>query len=158
MNDNLCAENPHEASCSGRRQFLVKATATAGGLVLSVSGARAQDKAMPAKQDAPAASDEFILKLSADSPLNKVGGAQTVTTSAGKVIVARTGESVFVAFSARCTHSGGPLSYDAKAQQFACPWHGSKFDASGQVVNGPARNPLKPFTTQPAVVINAKTS
>lgn len=50
------------------------------------------------------------------------------------------------AFLMRCTHQGGSLH--EKADQLACPRHGSKFNLDGAVVHGPAKNPLRQFDTR----------
>ena len=44
------------------------------------------------------------------------------------------------AISTTCTHLGCTVA--VTAQGFACPCHGSKFDASGKVVGGPAPRAL----------------
>lgn len=45
-------------------------------------------------------------------------------------------ESGFSALSLVCTHLG--CSVETDAQGFACPCHGSRFDADGKVMHGPA--------------------
>ncbi len=147
-----------QSDCGGRRDFLVKATALAGGLVLSLSGVDGiaqdkkdkKDKAM--KMDNSA--DETVLKLGADSPLAKVGGTQTVETKTGKIIVLRTGAEEFKAFTAVCPHKGGPIKYDEKTSQLFCPWHNSRFDTSGKVFKGPSKKDLPSLPTQEAVVVS----
>ncbi|MEW6636835.1 MAG: Rieske (2Fe-2S) protein [Actinomycetota bacterium] len=49
----------------------------------------------------------------------------------------------FVAYSAECTHQGCIVAYRDEGY-LACPCHGSVFSPSkdGEVVSGPARNPL----------------
>jgi cytochrome b6-f complex iron-sulfur subunit len=47
-----------------------------------------------------------------------------------------------VALSARCTHLGCTLNYDAVSNRFVCPCHGSVFTVSGNRVAGPARKDL----------------
>ncbi len=143
--------------CGGRREFLVKASAIAGGVVLSLSGLNAaQGQKEDSKKD-DTMTDDLVLKLDSSSPLSKVGGSQIFDTKSGKIIVIRNGETSFAAFSAKCTHKGGTLAYEAKTKQLACPLHGSRFDgANGSVVNGPASEPLPAFTTDSAVVVSLK--
>ena len=42
-----------------------------------------------------------------------------------------------------CTHLGGPLRWNEVEESFDCPWHGSRFDADGEVLEGPATRRLK---------------
>ena len=48
----------------------------------------------------------------------------------------------FNALSARCTHLGCTISYDAVSRQFKCPCHGSLFAISGKWISGPAKKDL----------------
>ena len=48
----------------------------------------------------------------------------------------------FNALSARCTHLGCTINYDAVSQQFKCPCHGSLFAISGKWISGPAKKDL----------------
>jgi len=146
-----------EKKCGGRREFLVKASAIAGSVVLSLSGLNAAS----AQKDDPKTDDsiaeDLVLKLDSASPLGKVGGSQVVDTKSGKIIVIRNGEMSFTAFSAKCTHKNGTLSYDDKTKQLVCPLHGSRFDgANGSVVKGPASQALASFMTDSAVVVSLK--
>ena len=137
-----------KADCSGRREFLVKAALMAGGIVLTLS-APSVGLAMPF--------EDVVVPIDDKSPLNKVGGTATVDSSAGKIIILRTGDAAFVALSAKCTHKGGPIKYDAEAKQFFCPWHGSKYNNEGKATDGPAPSPLKSYTatgTATSVTVN----
>jgi cytochrome b6-f complex iron-sulfur subunit len=42
-----------------------------------------------------------------------------------------------------CTHLGCTFPWNPAAQQFQCPCHGSRYSDDGQVVRGPANQPLK---------------
>ncbi len=127
------------ADCIGRREFLVKSAFVAGGLVLTLSGAGA---ALGSVGDGP----DIVVPIDDKSPLNKVDGSLTVDSAKGKIIIVRTGDASFVAFSAICTHKRGIVEYDAAKKQFECPKHHSKFDAAtGKVLDGPADEPLPSY-------------
>lgn len=51
----------------------------------------------------------------------------------------------YIALSSVCTHSGCQVSYNASANNLPCPCHGSLFNTSGSVLNGPADAPLKTY-------------
>ena len=124
----------------GRREFLVKAGLVAGATVLTVSSVGVGFGA--------ARFEDVIVPIAADGPLAKVGGSQILASSAGKIIVIRSGELKFAAFSARCTHKGTLLNYDGK--QLKCPNHGSKFSAEdGSVLGGPADTPVNSYPVKP---------
>jgi cytochrome b6-f complex iron-sulfur subunit len=122
--------------CSGRREFIVKSAMLAGGLVLTLSGAGS---------GFAAPFEDVTIAIDDKSPLNKVGGSATVESSAGKIVVARTGDTTFVAVAAKCTHKGGPIKYDSDAKQFLCPWHGSKYGTDGSNKGGPSDSPLASY-------------
>ena len=79
--------------------------------------------------------------------LATVGALALVRTSAGDVLAARTGAETFTALSAGCTHQSCEITGFA-GQIFVCPCHGSQFDSSGRVVQGPAAVALHQFQTQ----------
>ncbi len=124
--------------CTGRREFLVRSFFVAGGLLLSLKASASG-----------ASAEEIVVPVAADSPLSKVGGSVVVNSASGKVIVVRTGESEYAAYSAVCTHKRGIVEYEAAKKQFVCPKHGSTFDgATGNVVEGPADDPLPAYKTK----------
>jgi Rieske Fe-S protein len=58
----------------------------------------------------------------------------------------RTSRGVVMAFDSKCTHAGVPTS--VSGSQLKCPAHGSVFNPeSGEVVRGPAVEPLKSYRT-----------
>jgi nitrite reductase/ring-hydroxylating ferredoxin subunit len=74
-----------------------------------------------------------------------VGGAIEVKGPAGPTIVAQPTAGNVVAFSAKCTHKGGPLQVEGT--DLVCKWHGATFEAfTGKVVKGPATADLPAVT------------
>ena len=80
------------------------------------------------------------------SALGEVGGAALVESNAGVFLVTRTGATTFSAIDGVCTHEGCTIT-GADGSIFVCPCHGSRYNRSGQVVQGPARASLRQYTT-----------
>jgi cytochrome b6-f complex iron-sulfur subunit len=54
-------------------------------------------------------------------------------------------EGNYIALSSVCTHSGCEVTYNANNNNLPCPCHGSLFNISGSVLNGPADAPLATY-------------
>lgn len=127
-----------KAGWIGRREFLVKSGIFAGGAVLTVTALRSAASA--------AAFEDVTIVVGSDSALAKAGGSLITESSAGKIIVINEGAGKFAAFSARCTHKGSLVEYDAAAKKLKCPKHGSEFsESTGDVARGPAEDALKKY-------------
>lgn len=63
---------------------------------------------------------------------------------AGAAIVHRRADGTVQAWDARCTHLGCRLDRVVDGV-VVCPCHGSRFDAEGRVLNGPATRALQPL-------------
>jgi len=61
-----------------------------------------------------------------------------------KVACYRDEDSMVHEFSAMCPHLGGVVQWNSAEHTWDCPAHGSRFDALGRVVTGPANSDLKP--------------
>jgi Rieske Fe-S protein len=69
-----------------------------------------------------------------------VGGAKLEMLGGRAVILTQPVAGQPAVFLNRCTHAGCQLA--VSGTQLVCPCHGSTFDFTGQVVNGPATDPL----------------
>ena len=87
------------------------------------------------------------LTVDAGSPLASVGNAALVQAGNQSFLVARTGQSSFNVMTAVCTHEGCTIT-GFSSGRFVCPCHGSQFNTSGQVQEGPANRALRTFTAQ----------
>lgn len=91
------------------------------------------------------------LCLDLSDPTNKdlltPGGALVVDAGSDTIMVVRVSDTQVVAVSAICTHAGCENLYTASAMRFDCPCHGSQFSLTGSVLRGPARQPLRAYTT-----------
>ncbi len=59
------------------------------------------------------------------------------------VAASRDEAGVLRTLSARCTHLGCIVSWNRAEQSWDCPCHGSRFDAAGHVIQGPATRDLE---------------
>ncbi len=67
----------------------------------------------------------------------------TVLVSAARKVFVIHGSRGFYALSAVCTHLGCVTRHDSSRDRIVCPCHGSSFDLTGRVVEGPARSRLR---------------
>ena len=83
-----------------------------------------------------------------------VGGAVQVSLPSGgdPAFVLQLQAGTFTAFDAVCPHQACTVSFVSAADGFACPCHGSRFDAQGQLLAGPAPHGLTPV---PVTVVGA---
>lgn len=94
-----------------------------------------------------AAGGAVTVAIDSTSPLASVGGAALVDSPAGRFLVDRTGPDTFSALTAICTHQACTVT-GFENQNYVCPCHGSRFDTSGRVTNGPASRALASFPTR----------
>lgn len=74
--------------------------------------------------------------------LDEAGFLASKSFVAGQVIAIRDPENAdgVIALDSLCTHQGCTVAWENS--ELACPCHGSKFSASGEVTEGPADAPL----------------
>ena len=75
----------------------------------------------------------------------KNGEGAILREGAKKIAAYRGGNGTLHEFSAVCPHLGCIVRWDACEKTWDCPCHGSRFDALGRVVNGPAISDLEPI-------------
>jgi Rieske Fe-S protein len=134
---------------------LTGASAVAGVAALTACGADEPTATAPAPDESsadPTPTEEPSKTGGAEEPSQEpteplaqladipVGGALLVEVAGNPVVVSQPSKGNVVAFSAVCTHQGCTVAVGET--QLSCPCHGSTFDFSGKVVNGPAEEPL----------------
>ncbi len=90
---------------------------------------------------------EFGGVFSVDAATLPQKGTPPVLNTAGKYWLSNTNEGV-LAISAVCTHLGCLFAWNDANNRFECPCHGSKFQASGKYIEGPAPRSLDRFAIQ----------
>lgn len=82
------------------------------------------------------------------------GQPQRVTVAGGGVLyVTRTAKDSLLAVSAKCTHRGCEVGWDAADNQFHCPCHGAVFGTSGKNIHGTRRQPDELLPALPTVPV-----
>ena len=71
------------------------------------------------------------------------GQAAVVRDGLSKTATYRDDDGVLHQVSARCTHLGCVVGWNAGERSWDCPCHGSRFDVDGNVLQGPAVKPLE---------------
>jgi glycine/D-amino acid oxidase-like deaminating enzyme/nitrite reductase/ring-hydroxylating ferredoxin subunit len=72
------------------------------------------------------------------------GQAGIVRRGAGKAAAYRDDDGTLHLVSAVCTHLGCQVRWNEAERSWDCPCHGSRFDYTGQVIQGPAVKDLEP--------------
>ena len=72
------------------------------------------------------------------------GEGAVVSIDGKKVAAYRDSEGNALLLSARCRHRGCTVGWNEVAQTWDCPCHGSRYDARGKVIQGPATRDLVP--------------
>ncbi len=142
-----------------RREFVVRTISAAGLAVIGTSAvlltrcggtaptspAGSQVEALPTITGT-VANGAVSVTIAAGSPLAATGGVALVRSTAGDVLVTRTGDGTFSALSAICTHQACEITGHSGGT-FVCPCHGSQYDLNGTVLVGPAVVNLPRYAT-----------
>lgn len=75
--------------------------------------------------------------------LLETGGAAVIEAGGQKTGVYKDGTGTFYYLDLHCTHLGCEVSWNDGDQTWDYPCHGSRFNAKGEVIAGPAAEPLK---------------
>lgn len=76
--------------------------------------------------------------------LAKVGGYMVVKIKGRPILLIRDSKTSVRAIHPICSHQKTQVIYDHGSRKIVCPNHGSRFELSGKVLNGPAKKPLSP--------------
>ena len=125
----------HSCKCLNRRTFIVAGVGTllatsAGGIYGSV------------KSLYPTINYEPPLKAEIGLPEEFIGVSRRLVQVGGKKISVMKGDNGLYALIRNCTHMGCIPYLSDEEQIFRCPCHGSIFTLEGDVIKGPAPEPL----------------
>ena len=129
------------AGCMNRRQFLNATAASAASLIVVGCGDGEISGVSPEIIQLP--TGPVTIKVGDHAQLASTGVFVRVFSSIG---VKRTGPNAFLAMALVCTHQGCGVDITTDTQ-LDCPCHFSRFDGNGDVVRGPANDPLPRYPT-----------
>jgi Rieske Fe-S protein len=84
----------------------------------------------------------------------RAGSGAVMRRGMHKIAVYRDPEGGLHELSAKCTHLGCVVKWNDADNSWDCPCHGSRFDALGHVLAGPAVDPLPPIEDTRAPRVN----
>jgi cytochrome b6-f complex iron-sulfur subunit len=135
------------------REFLQTTLVTIGSISLAGTLAgfvQSCSKSSPTGPDTTGEPVTLDLSQPANQALQNVGGTLALganTLDSQGILLIRAKADEVYAYTRRCTHQGCTIGAFSNGIS-TCPCHGSKYNTSGGVVNGPATASLKQYTTQ----------
>ncbi|GAB4365466.1 MAG: cytochrome b6-f complex iron-sulfur subunit [Elainellaceae cyanobacterium] len=133
-----------------RREFLgwVGVGSLASFLPLAIAACTPQNKQSETSVEPPRA--DGFQAAGTVTQLDQQGEILRENLADGPALIIRdpANPQAVVAVNPTCTHAGCTVAWQADQQAFACPCHGSRFAADGQVLQGPATAPLAVYETQ----------
>ena len=144
-----------EFSSASRREFLRTASGAAvmAALGITVTGCSDGNPMGPEPpeeppEDGPAGitidGNQVIIDLTADATQDLTNEGGFLLISEADVMAINVDGTTIRAFTSICTHQ--QCTIDSFADDtFMCPCHGSEFDTNGEVVEGPAPQPLAEY-------------
>lgn len=133
-----------------RREFvnLMGVGALATSLPVAIAACQPDTAEAPTDTptDEPAADsgprDDGFEALGTVAELDESGSLGSSSFQGAQIAVTRSPDNPdeLIAVDSLCTHQGCTVDWDGSA--FACPCHGSSFNADGSIASGPASEPL----------------
>jgi Rieske Fe-S protein len=90
---------------------------------------------------------KVAISLDKVEKLKDAGGSLILKIKDKKVLFIRESQESIRSLDPTCTHNKCQVAYNADKNTIDCPCHGSRYDLEGNVLQGPAPEPLKSFET-----------
>ena len=102
-------------------------------------------RVVPSRVAHEAASDVLIVKTVRRSFFDlRPGEGAVVDVDGDKVAAYFHDDGTTYTLSARCQHMGCIVEWNSRARTWDCPCHGSRYEYTGAIINGPTTKPLPP--------------
>ena len=131
-----------------KREFVKKVTAASLLASLGIPLDSCNPNSIPEPDSTPDATGDILIDLTATAYKDLQTDEGWVIDNTNKLLLLNLGGNI-IALTNVCTHAGCSTDwvYTSADQLFLCQCHNSVFDTSGNVVNGPANQPLKSYVT-----------
>lgn len=120
-----------------RKEFLSQVLCTSGAVITGTYLITSCEQ----NDEQPSINGEITVDLNNNPELQSEGGY----IYKKDIIIVNTGNNNFIALSKICTHQQCTVEYNESKEEVTCPCHGSAFNQKGEVLDGPASDPLKSF-------------
>jgi nucleotide-binding universal stress UspA family protein/nitrite reductase/ring-hydroxylating ferredoxin subunit len=102
-------------------------------------------RVVPSRVAHEATSDVLIVKTVSRSMFDlRPGEGAVVEVDGDKVAAYLHDDGTTFMLSARCQHMGCIVEWNSRARTWDCPCHGSRYEYTGGIINGPTTKPLPP--------------
>lgn len=135
-----------------RRSFIkwIGVAAFTSFLSKVLTGCGGQGKSGSSTRPSVVASDGQFIDLGGMDELAETGSLRYQTPSGNSILLVQSSnDSQSVqAFSSVCTHRGCNVTWKTHDKLISCACHGSNFSAEGDVLRGPAQQPLQQYSVK----------
>jgi cytochrome b6-f complex iron-sulfur subunit len=137
-----------------RREFLtwVGVGGVASFLPVAIAACSPESTDTPTPQNQPVSSPQAdgFQSVGTVTTLEQQGQISIPQFAGAPLLVVRdpADQQRLVAVNAACTHKGCPVDWQAEQQKFICACHDSHFGLGGEVLKGPAKQPLKTYAAK----------
>jgi cytochrome b6-f complex iron-sulfur subunit len=129
-----------------KRDFIKKASAATILASMGITIDSCSPGSIPEPDPKPSSNDPVVIDITTDAFKDLQNDQGWAIDSDNKILLLNISDS-FVAFDARCTHAGcfNDWNFNGSESKLTCQCHSSTFTTNGEVVTGPATEPLTKY-------------
>ncbi|RMF22511.1 MAG: ubiquinol-cytochrome c reductase iron-sulfur subunit [Cyanobacteria bacterium J083] len=130
-----------------RREFTTFVVVGLGASMLPLALTACKSQSNTKATANTAASGDGFTEVGSVSQLEQTGQVLNEELAQGKALVIKNPANAeeLIAVNPTCPHAGCTVTWESDQQEFLCPCHDSRFSSSGEVLEGPATEPLSKY-------------
>jgi Rieske Fe-S protein len=125
-----------------RRRFLTATASAFAAIIASACGAANSPSSQPGQAATPAVPSAQVATQDPAIAALANGQGAVVTIGGQSEAVYKDAGGAVTQLSSKCTHQGCTVAWNPTDKTWDCPCPGSRYNADGSVLNGPAQKPL----------------